>query len=241
MAGAAMVLCALLAASAAGSQVPALPGSGARRAVLGLGEIFTIFFIMLGPIKIIPVFVNMTANASERLRRQMAWRGFLLSCIALVVASVLGQVMLVKWKISLAALIMALGVVLFLVALRIVLSVYEKEKSAAGPPPSPSLEMAASPLTFPTIVTPYGTAALIVLLAATTDIGRQVSIFGLVLGVMIINLLTMLYAHQILRWIGKTALQILGAVLGILQVALSIQIIFLALSRIGVIAPGSFP
>jgi multiple antibiotic resistance protein len=58
---------------------------------------------------------------------------------------------------------------------------------------------AALKLTFPTVVTPYGIAGLIVLLAATADTVREEMIFGILLVVMVLNLLAMLFARAIVQ------------------------------------------
>jgi len=76
-------------------------------------------------------------------------------------------------------------------------------------------------------------------MAADREFTHQASVIGIVLGLMVMNLLAMLYARQILGLIGGATLQIVGAVLGILQIALSVQIILFALSRLGVIPPGA--
>lgn len=85
----------------------------------------------------------------------------------MLAAATIGANILHKWGISVGALQLAAGIVLFLIALRPVLEQYEPKKpeteaqgSSASPAPSSS-DLAFSPLAFPTIVTPYGVAVLI--------------------------------------------------------------------------------
>ncbi|MBV8883330.1 MAG: MarC family protein [Chroococcidiopsidaceae cyanobacterium CP_BM_RX_35] len=155
------------------------------------------------------------------------------ACIVGLVAAVIGQSLLAKWDVSLPALLIAAGIVLFLVALQAVLQQYESPVREQSAPPTPSMAMAFAPLTFPTIITPYGTAALILLLAAGKNTRDDFAILGIFLAIMVINLLAMLFAPQILKFIGVTTLRILAAVLGILQVALAIQMIIKALVMLG--------
>jgi multiple antibiotic resistance protein len=84
--------------------------------------------------------------------------------------------------------------------------------------------MAMAPLAFPTIVTPYGISTLIVFLALSPDIQGQLIIGAILLAIMLLNLMAMLLARPILRFLG-VFLQILGAVLGVVQVSLGLQII----------------
>jgi multiple antibiotic resistance protein len=81
-------------------------------------------------------------------------------------------------------------------------------------------------LAFPSIITPYGTAALIPMRAAAGG-SRDHSILGIFLAVMVLNLVAMWFAPFILKY-GAGLVQVLGAVLGVLQVALAIQMLLLA-------------
>ena len=90
-------------------------------------------------------------------------------------------------------------------------------------------------ITFPTVVTPYGIAALIVLLANSPDMQRTWLILAILLGVMVLNLLAMLFARKLMGGITAMVLRILGAVLGVLQVALALTMIVRALREIGVL------
>jgi multiple antibiotic resistance protein len=84
--------------------------------------------------------------------------------------------------------------------------------------------MAITPLALPTIVTPYGVAAVIIFLALSPDLEARLIIGVILLAIMLLNLIVMLLARYIQRFLGPF-LQILGTVLGIVQVALGIRFI----------------
>jgi len=90
-------------------------------------------------------------------------------------------------------------------------------------------------LAFPNIVTPYGVAALILLLAASEG-SRDFNIFGIFLGVMAINFVAMWFARPILKYTSG-ALQVLSALFGVLQVALAIQLLIGGFRLLGVVPP----
>jgi multiple antibiotic resistance protein len=89
----------------------------------------------------------------------------------------------------------------------------------------------ASSFAFPTIVTPYGIASLVVFLALSPDGSKRLAIGAIVLAILLINLISMLITHYVFRFLG-IFLQILAAVLGIIQVALGLQIIYNSLWEI---------
>jgi len=215
-----------------GADVPA-PEFEARK-------IFFMLFLMLGPIKILVPFVEMTRGTDPRFRRRLARRATLFSAAALAVAGLLGRGMLESFEISLPVLSMTGGIILFLVALQTVL---QQSTGAPAPPqrldPVADLGSALTPLAFPIIVTPYGIAAVIVF--ATLAAGRyeqEFTVGGIVLSILILDWLAMLFAEPIVRWTG-TALQIFAVVLGVTQAALGLQVILQNLSVIGIFAVGS--
>lgn len=209
--------------------------SGGQQAhyILSLPAVFTFFILMLGPIKILVPFVRMTRDTDTRFRRKISLTATLISTIGCLVAAFMGQRILISWHISISAIMLAGGIILFLVALQTVLRMYALPHRTETTPSAPTLAMAISPLAFPTIVTPYGIAILIILMATALDVTRQVGIIAALLATMVLNLLTMLFAHRILKVIGIITLQILGSVLGVLQVALGIEIIIQTLIRMG--------
>ncbi|HEY1382602.1 MAG TPA: MarC family protein [Dongiaceae bacterium] len=197
-------------------------------------KIFTMLFLMLGPIKILVPFVTMTRGADAAFRRSLATRAVLFSAAALAVAGLLGRGMLENFNISLPVLALTGGLVLFLVALQTVL------QQATGPArpkpddPPPGLHLAFSPLAFPTVVTPYGIAAVIVFAAlAQNNYIDKLVVAGVVLLILALDWLAMLFAEAILKRVGTT-LQVFAVVLGVTQIALGLQVILHSLSMIGV-------
>jgi multiple antibiotic resistance protein len=167
------------AAGATGSQAPAKP--------VPVSQIFTFLFLMLGPFKILGPFAKITQRADPGLARRIALRATLFSSIALLIAALLGETFLSKYRIPLPVLALAGGILLFLVALQAILQQFTPSSLQGDEVTAPTLNMAITPLA--------------------------------------------LMARDILRFLG-VFLQILGAVLSIIQVALGLQIINSSLKRL---------
>ncbi|MGH9251950.1 MAG: MarC family protein [Acidimicrobiales bacterium] len=103
-----------------------------------------------------------------------------------------------------------------------------------------SSSLAFSPLAFPTIVTPYGIAVLVVALRLRPGSTAVVQILALAALVLALDLLAMLFADRSLkaRFIAA-ALNIVGAVMGVLQMALGVEVVLAALRDLGVIDAGT--
>lgn len=191
--------------------------------MFGTGEIFILFFVTLGPFKLLGPFEQQTRDLSPTALRGIVVRAFAIALTAVIVGGTLGTALASKWLISVPAIEIATGLILFLVAIRLVLAPYEP---APAPQPLPEAPMAAAlRLTFPLVVSPYGIAALIALLASTDDPAMIRATYVILVAVMVLNLLAMLYVRSIMRGLTLLVLQVLGSVLGVLQVALAVQII----------------
>lgn len=195
-----------------------------------VGQIFTFLFLMLGPFKIIGPFLKITKGADAPLTRQIAFLATLYATLALLIAAFLGESILGKYGIPAPILALAAGIVLLVVALQTSVQQFATPTSHNdGTIPevteTVNKSVALVPIAFPTIVTPYGIAALVFFLSLTQDLPSQLIIGAVVLVIMSMNFIVMLIARHIPLFL-MVLLQILGAVLGIIQVALGLQIIY---------------
>jgi len=188
-------------------------------------QIFFFFFLMLGPFKIIGPFVRITKNATPAFARQIAVRATMYSSITLLIAGLMGEKMLSNFGIPLPILALSGGIIFFLVALLNIIKQFEPHKDSNDFEVSPTLDMALNPLAFPAIVTPYGVAALIVILSLSPDLNSRLMVAGILLGIMVLNLVIMLLTRYIFKPLA-IVLALLGVILGVIQVALGTMIIY---------------
>jgi multiple antibiotic resistance protein len=106
---------------------------------------------------------------------------------------------------------------------------YSASDDAPKPAAPHNLRAAFFPLAFPGVATPYGIATVILLIALAPD--AKWAIIGLMLCVLLVDFAIMLISHVILRIIGLP-LMLVSTVFGVLQVALSIQVIFFSVRLI---------
>ena len=201
---------------------------------LGVPKLFTLFFVTLGPIKLLGPFARATAVLTEAELRAMAVRAAGLATLIAIASAFLGRALLESWQIPLFALRLTAGLILFVVAFRIVMQAYEPpapHPAPGAPVGPPNLMQVVSPM----VLTPHGIAALIVLLVLSHGADRTGVIIATLLVVMLLNLLSMVYVRPLLRTVGPVLLAV-GSVLGLLQLALAVEIILTALHGLGVLA-----
>jgi multiple antibiotic resistance protein len=210
-----------------------LPSSGIAASGVDLSEAFMFFFLMLGPFKILGPFTKMTKDLDDASRKGLATRAIIFSGLALALATLIGEKSLANYRVSLDVLAVAGGLVLFLVSIKTILAQFDSPVIEETVPQPFSPSWAVSPLAFPTIVTPYGIAAVIIFATVAPDFSTKVQVVLLAMGVLVLDLVAMLFGRPLLKWFGMP-LALLGVILAIIQLAIGLQVIFRALNRMGV-------
>lgn len=194
-------------------------------------QIFTFLFLTLGPFKLIAPFAKASRGLDGGARLRLAGLAVAFAAAALALAGVIGENTLDKYSIPLPILAFSGGLILFLSALLTVLHQFSDAPpgpASTAPAENVSLaRLAASPLAFPAIVTPYGVAALVLFLALTPDLSGRLAIAGTAAGILALDFVAMLLTRPLLPAL-LIVLPVLGAVLGVVQVALGLQIMQVA-------------
>jgi multiple antibiotic resistance protein len=198
--------------------------------------IFTIFFLLLGPIKLIFPFAATTRGLELPLKRKIAIQAAAISTLVVILLWLLGQGLLLRYEITVNALQLAGGIILFLSALKSIFSPKELPEEPSSN--QPNIMQTAVNLAVPGIVPPVGIAAILIFVMLSAERPTmQWYVLKNLLVVMGMNFLVMFFNHKIVRVPGLPyLLQITGAVLVFIQAALAMQAMVLALRNLGLIA-----
>ncbi len=193
---------------------------------------FTTLFVVIDPFGTTPIFVALTQDMDAKTRRKTAFRSCLTAVFILIAFAAFGEALLGFVGISMAAFRVAGGALLFLTALDMLFDRRTKrreDRAEEEEHPDPSV----FPLAIPLIAGP-GSIATIILLA-----GQHPGVLGIVeacivmLAVMSVVLIFFLAGGLIGRSLGKTGLNVLTRLLGMLLAALSVQFILDGLKAFG--------
>jgi multiple antibiotic resistance protein len=100
----------------------------------------------------------------------------------------------------------------------------------------PSCAIAVFPLATPALVTAPGIAAIAAIIVLNRhDLAHQAIVVALLLGVMVLNLLTLWNSETILKRGLAGVLPVVGWVLAVLQASLAVQIVIFSLRAIEVL------
>ncbi|MCW2308007.1 MarC family protein [Rhodobium gokarnense] len=197
-------------------------------------DITVLLLVTIGPVRGALVFLGLTKSADAKLKRAIAIRTVSVSAVICVIFALLGAVILAGLKVSVEALLIAGGAILFIFALQLILG-EDKEQSSDVPPPAPSLDIATFPLAVPLMASPHGLVA-IVAIEATLKGATQAAIFvAIIMGIMVFNLGFLLAADRIFSRIPPAILKIFLRVVGLLLCALAVQLIIFGFDGLGLI------
>jgi multiple antibiotic resistance protein len=130
--------------------------------------------------------------------------------------------MLGAWSISNGSLIFAAGLIVTSTALLPI--VWSGGAAApAGTSKQTPEQLAVSPLAFPSMVTPRAVAVLIIFVAYFPTTEGKLTVLAVAAFVLLLNLIGMRFAQWFMEHVGMTPLLVLGAVFGVLQVALGVE------------------
>lgn len=194
--------------------------------------IFTMFFLALGPIKIIPTFAGLTQDFAPRDKRKIAIQSAILATAIALILVYIGRGLLSKFNISQNAVQIGGGVILLLSALNIIFPPVQMNHPQAHKLTNAQLIIN---IATPVIIPPFGTAIILLFtMVAPSITGMDLAIVNSLITIMTLNFLAMFFADKIMKISGfMEFLQILGAIFTFMQVALAFELILDSLNRLG--------
>jgi multiple antibiotic resistance protein len=194
---------------------------------------FVTLWVTIDPIGTLPIYLSVTKNLSAEGRRRTAIRASMIAFGILAGFLYLGQYLLEQMRIELLSFQIAGGIVLFLFALTMI---FERE-SGGELSPERGHDVAVFPLAMPSIATPGALLSVVVLTDNNThNFLQETATCGVMVLVLVANLILMLLGERIVRMIGRSGLNILSRVMGMILAAVAVQMVYSALK--GELGPG---
>ncbi len=193
-----------------------------------IANTFVVFFVVVDPIGLAPIFAAMTYGGSAEYRRKMAVKGTFLATVILFAFVAGGHLLFRALGVGLDAFRIAGGILLFLLSMDMVFAVQSGIRSPTVRERSELAQkedISVFPLAIPLIAGPGALTTVLLLMAQHTD-ALHITVGLLVLVVvLLITLGALLISSQIMRVIGETGANVISRVLGILLASLAVQFI----------------
>lgn len=193
-------------------------------------KFFVVFFVVVEPVSLIPLFSGLTQGATPRYKRWMALKAVLIAAMILLLFALGGAPFLQLMGISLEAFRIFGGLLLFLLALEMVFARESGTRTSSNEAAESRrrADISVFPIAFPFIAGP-GALATILLWFGPVHIASQTVLFiGLSVAVALvlaISLVLMWLADPLMRVIGVTGANVAGRLLGVILGALAVQFV----------------
>jgi multiple antibiotic resistance protein len=193
-----------------------------------LVKFFVVFFVVVEPISLIPLFAGLTDGASESYKRKMATKAALIALGICVLFALAGAKFLDLMGIALSSFRIAGGSLLFLISLEMVFARPSGTRSTTSEQEESKKreDISVFPLAFPFIA---GPGALATILLTSGEVWGQGLLFaGFLLVVALVVFICwglMVAAPRLMKLLGITGANVMSRLSGVVLAALAVQFV----------------
>lgn len=201
--------------------------------MLGLdqfGMTFMAFFAIMNPVSSLPVYLSITEQEDNDTARVIARKGLFVAFMITAVFALGGKMIFEVFGMTLPALRLAGGVIVFLIGLQMLQG---GQNSTVNHPVNPEsavrnrediLGVAISPLATPMLAGP-GTIATAMNLSANTSFSGVIITIAAFALLCLITYILFLYGKRIVRLLGKSAMRVMTRMMGLILAVIGTQML----------------
>ncbi len=188
-----------------------------------------VFFVIIDPPGCAPVFATLTKGTSRRHQNTMAFKSVLIASIILYGFAYLGEFLFGKLGISLDALRIAGGIMLFIIGLNMVFERRTQKRKDRAEDVLEEIEdpedISVFPMGIPMIAGPGTMGSLLILMSEAQSSAQELAILAALGITLIVTFLSFLIAGPLMKLMGESFTDVLTRVLGVLLATLAVQFV----------------
>ncbi len=193
-------------------------------------KFFVVFFVVVEPVALVPLFAGLTQGASLGYRRRMAVKSVLVAGGIVVLFALSGAAFLGVMGISIDAFRIFGGLLLFLVALEMVFARESGTRTTSSEQEESKRreDISVFPLAFPLLAGPGALTTILLWFGPVSPTQQPILFSGLLAGaalVLAIALVMMLAAERLMGVLGITGANVANRLLGVVLGALAVQFV----------------
>ena len=184
-----------------------------------------LLLLVLDPFGSLPIFISVMRNVEPARRTRVALRESALAFAVLLVFMLTGQWFLTVMHLSERSLEVAGGVILLIIAVRMIFASGGEVYAADGQGREPLI----FPLAVPLLAGPSAMAT--VLLLASRQPERLLTWVGALTVAMVVSAVVLIGADRIRKWIGSSMVSAIEKLMGLVLTAIAVEMILAGLKR----------
>jgi multiple antibiotic resistance protein len=190
-------------------------------------QAFITVLVIINPLILVAVFSDLTLNHSDEEKRKIAKKSCLIGSLVLSFFAFFGDDILKAIGIDESSFRIAGGILLMMVGIDMVMSKKEKKTSESSDSENQN-DVSVFPLAIPLIAGPGTMTASLIFTHQASLLGfsPQLMVVASILMVVLISYFVMRYGARLVHIAGRSAINVLIRVFGIILVAIGVQSIF---------------
>jgi multiple antibiotic resistance protein len=188
---------------------------------------------IVNPVGAVGPFLAMTGDDTMKKRREIAWRAATVALGVLVVCAALGGLVFRFYGITLPAVKIAGGILLMNVAIDMINARQSRSKSTNEETEEGILKSdpGVFPIGIPLLAGPGSIVSVLLLSERAETIGQQLWMYVALCLVSAFSFLVLAQAHRVIGLLGKTGMNILSRLMGLILASTAIQFIINGVSE----------
>jgi multiple antibiotic resistance protein len=193
-------------------------------------------FLIIDPIGCLPLFIVFTKDNTEAQRRAMVLRATVIAFFVLTLFALIGNPLLGYFHISVPAMQIAGGILLFIIGLEMLYGSVTKTEYS-DPEQKEAIEkkdISITPLAIPLLAGP-GAITAVMLFSGSGGWSEVGVVILAVLVVMVASWILLRLSTTMCKLLGNIGIKVIGRVMGLLLVFMAAQFVIDGLSKLGIV------
>lgn len=188
-----------------------------------------VLFVIIDPPGCAPIFATLTKGTSRKHQNAMAVKSVLIAAIVLFGFAYLGEFVFVKLGLSLDALRIAGGIMLFIIGLNMVFEKRTEKRRDRAEDVLDEIDdpedISVFPMGIPMIAGPGTMGSLLIFMSEAQSQSQELAILAALGVTLLITLFSFLISGPLMKLMGESFAEVLTRVLGVLLATLAVQFV----------------
>lgn len=184
---------------------------------------FTSFFTLINPFGVMPVFMTMTAELSEKQRKHTARKAVIVAFLTLLGFAFTGQLLFKFFGISVDSFRIVGGIIFFLVGFDMLQARLGKTKVSENEIKKYVNDISITPLAIPMLCGPGSITNAIVLMEDSDTFGKKIILVASIFLIMLLSYIVLWSGSKISKFLGETGNKVLMRLMGLIVMVIAVE------------------
>ncbi len=193
----------------------------------------SLIFFIVDPLGNIPVFLSVTEGATQEERKRVALRASVATFCILIVFALVGEWILRVFRVTISSFQIAGGILIFIISI----SMLQARRSRTKTTPEeeherPGEDVSIFPLAIPMMSGPAAITTVMVLINLSKSVSQRILVLVAILLTCVSSYVILRESRHLLNILGKTGLNVLARLMGLLLAVISVQFVIDGLKQV---------